>query len=66
MGLYQTCERHLEAGRPIVKQPLIQQCQQGIEYSAIGFEDFVNECNVSRGQIAISLAQVLIIFQSFH
>ena len=61
---YQAQQGNLQPLVAIVKKPLIEQREQCIQNGTVGFENLVNEGNLSCRQVAICLPGVLIILQT--
>jgi hypothetical protein len=61
---YQAQQRHWQALIAIVKQPLVEQCEQCIQYGAVGLEDLVNEGHLSCWQVPINFTDILVILKS--
>lgn len=60
----QTEQRNLQTLVAIVKEPLIEQSQEGVQNSTVGLEDLIDEGHLCCGQVAVCLACVLVILKS--
>ena len=59
-------QRHLQARVAVVKEPLVEQRQQRIEDGRIRLEDLVDEGDLGGREVAVRLADVLVVLEAAH